>query len=149
VLLSGEAKKIARLDVLAIERKRSLERRLRVGGHYAISCEHHRLAERGLPLGGLAVETKRVAPRLDRLFESPEPQIDRRHDLPATAVLRVGLEMSLDLRHKRLDRAALALAVKARGERLVRQRRGAEREIEPARTERQDDERDDGNRATP
>ena len=102
-------------------RQGALERGLGFGGDDAVRGADQRLAEIGLALGARAVEPQRIAPRLHGVVEAAEPQVDRRDDLPAAAVLGILLEMRLDLRHQRVERAL-----------LQRRRRRGSRAADPA-----------------
>ncbi len=146
ILLGREAEKVASLHVLRIERDRPFERRLRLGRDDAVGATDQRLAQIRLPLSGLAAQAKQVAACLDGLIETPEPQIDRSDHLPAAGILRIGLQMRLDLQHKVVDRLVPHIG-RARQERLARQIRRSHLEIEPAGAQRQDEKRDDGDQA--
>src|SRR5262249_57480771 len=87
--------------------------------------------------------------RLRRVIETPEPQIDRRDHLPAASVVGIALEMRLHLCDQSVDRLIAAGGSKTRGERLIRQQRGPEREIKSCGADGQQHKRHDRDRTAP
>ena len=90
---------------------------------------------------------KRVAPRLHRILETPEARIDRRDHFPAATVIGIALEMGFDLRNQAVDGLGAASSGKPERQRLIRQRRRAERKIGSRAAERHHDQRRKSNRA--
>jgi len=87
-----------------------------------------------------------IAPRLHRIGEATEAQIDRRDDLPAAGIVRIGLQVRLDLRHQMVNRLILNVGG-TRRQRLAGQLRRSNLEIERSRADRQDHERHGGDHA--
>ncbi len=149
-LLGGKADIERRGEVVAFEFERALE--LRLGGRRddAAARRHQRLAERGDPLGGRAEHADRVAARLDRFVEALQPHIGGAEHLPTAPIIRIALEMRLDLQDQRrqrrdvIGRDGRASAGEAGRKRLPGQLRGAEREIGCNGAERQRDQRRNG-----
>ena len=114
--------KTARLpQKFGIERDRPFERRFRRSRDNPVGGEHQRFPQSSFALGGNAVEPQCIAPRLDRLIEATESQIDWRDDFPAAPVLRMALKMVLHLRNQPIDRGTAVGSGKARRKRLIRQ----------------------------
>ena len=140
ILLGREAEEITGRDVLAVERGRPFERRLCLRRHDAVGGEHDRLAERRFARRGPVVEPKRVAPGLDGILETPEPQVHRCDHFPAAAIVGIALEMRLDPGDERFH-GGIARRSQPGREWLIRQRGRAEREIDCGRRQRHDQNR--------
>ena len=122
--------------MLWIVSERALECRLRLGGDDAVRFGEQRLAEIGLAVGARAVDAQRVAPRFHGIVETPKPHVNGADDLPATPIVRILLQMGLDIRNQPVERAILQGRRIAAGKRLTGQLRRAEGEIKAGCDER-------------
>ena len=98
---------------------RPLERSLGLRRHDPVGGGDLRLTVVGLARRTCTVEPQRIAPRLHRILIATEPHVDRRDDVPATTILRIALQMGLDLRDQAVDRAGLGRRTQARSERCA------------------------------
>ena len=83
VLLGGQAEEKARLDVRRVERERALEGRLRLRRDDAVAAAASASPRSASRSAVSPSSASSLAPRLDGIVETAEPQIDRRHHLPA------------------------------------------------------------------
>jgi len=149
VLFRREALIEARGGVAPIAVDRVVERFLGLGGDDAVGGGGERLAVIGFALGGRAEQAQRVAARLRCVVVAAEVHVDGRDHFPATAVVRVLLEMRFDAGKQRLHRVVIVGGGDARGERLVGQAGRSDREIERDRADRQRHERGRRRQTTP
>ena len=105
ILLGGDAEIVAGADCGAVERDRAHERRLGGVGHDAVCFRHQGLAEIGFALGIFAKKLQNFTPGIYGIGVTAELQINRRQDLPAAAIIRISLQVRLDLGHHDFDRS--------------------------------------------
>ena len=103
VLLGGQSQIVAGADSRVVERYRPDKCRLGFSGDNAVGFRGQRLAEIGFTVCVVAEKLQGVAPRRHRIRIAVETHIDRRQNFPATAILRVALQMGLGLGNQIVD----------------------------------------------
>ncbi len=135
--VGGHAGEEARLGARLVERQRTIEGRFRLCGDDAVRRRGQRLAEIGFAIGVVAAERQNLAPRLDGVVEAAEPQIDRRQHLVAACIVwmlaRCFSTWAIMLSIERSPRSA----ARCGAQRLARQSRRANEDIECDGAERQ------------